>query len=146
MPNSFNHVGSTSLTFRPRPRFPALHGVTQEEPEAAVSEDRWIKRMTRFPDAALRIAWLELDGIALELTQYEISTRDSKTALTTKGAGSAHLAMGLDGLEAEHARLAAKEVEFRSDPITVPHGPRTRVKAVYAVDPDENPVELIETP
>lgn len=146
MAHSFNHVGLTVSDIAESARFYSLFGFTPEKPDAVVCDDQWIKVMSGYPDADLRIAWMELDGMTLELLQYESPAGGVSTPLATKDAGSAHVAVELDDVEAEHARLTSEGVEFRSAPITVPDGPWAGVKAVYAVDPDGNVIELIQMP
>jgi lactoylglutathione lyase len=144
MAPNFNHVGLTVADIPTSARFYSLLGFTPEEPDAVVCDGQWIKTMSGFSDADLRIAWLELDGVSLELLQYESPTGGSSSPLATKDAGSAHVAVGMEDVEAEYARLSAVGVQFRSEPITVPDGVWAGTKAVYAVDPDGNTVELIQ--
>jgi catechol 2,3-dioxygenase-like lactoylglutathione lyase family enzyme len=146
MAHSFNHVGLTVADIATSARFYAQFGFTPEEPEAVVCDEQWIKTMSKYPDADLRIAWLELDGVTLELLQYESPVGGKTTPLGTNDAGSAHVAIGLDDVEAEYARLSAAGINFRSEPITVPDGPFAGIQAVYAIDPDGNTVELIQMP
>jgi catechol 2,3-dioxygenase-like lactoylglutathione lyase family enzyme len=146
MPHTFNHMGLTVADIQASARFYGLLGFTPVEPEAVVCDEQWIKTMSGYPDADLRIAWLDLDGITLELLQYESPDGGDSSPLETKDAGSAHVAVGLDDVEAEYARLLAEGVKFRSEPITVPDGIWAGIKAVYATDPDGNTVELIQMP
>jgi catechol 2,3-dioxygenase-like lactoylglutathione lyase family enzyme len=144
--HTFNHVGLTVADIPTSARFYAQFGFTPEEPNAVVCNDQWIKTMSGYPDAELKIAWLQLDGTTLELLQYDQPAGGSATPLGTKDAGSAHVAVGVDDVEGEYARLTAAGVQFRSKPISVPDGDFAGIKAVYAIDPDGNALELIQLP
>jgi catechol 2,3-dioxygenase-like lactoylglutathione lyase family enzyme len=146
VPHTFNHVGITVSDIAESARFYARFGFGPEEPTPVPCTDQWIKTMSGFPEAELKIAWLELDGITLELLQYDRPAGGKSTPLATKDAGSAHVAVGLDDVESEYARLTSEGVQFRSAPITVPDGQWAGIKAVYAIDPDGNTVELIQMP
>lgn len=142
----FNHVGFTVTDIAQSAKFYSQFGFSPAEPEAVDCKDQWIKTMSDYEDAELKIAWLELDGITLELLQYIRPEGGKRTPLETKDSGSAHVAVGIDDVQAEYERLSAEGVEFRSAPITVPDGPWAGIKAVYATDPDGNTCELIQLP
>ena len=146
MAYSINHFGLTVADISRSAAFYAQFGFEPPDAEAVDCTDQWIKTMSGFPDAELKIAWLSLNGITLELLQYVSPAGAKRTSLETKDAGSAHVAIGVDDIEDEHARLSAQGVTFRSAPITVPDGPWAGVKAVYATDPDGNTVELLQIP
>ncbi len=106
----------------------------------------WIKTMTKFPNAHLKIQMLKLGETVLELLQYISPVGTNQAGMPTCNPGSAHLAIGVDDIAAEHARLSKAGVKFRSDLIMVPDGPLSGPTRVYAIDPDGYTVELLERP
>ncbi|MEQ9812071.1 MAG: VOC family protein [Azospirillaceae bacterium] len=110
----------------------------------------YIKRQTGFADADLKIAVLGFPGQAgrpgrdvLELIEYR-SPAGAPADTATNRPGNAHLCFAVEDIEAEHARLSAAGVEFRSTPNTVTFGVNAGAKAVYLVGPDDIRLELFQ--
>jgi catechol 2,3-dioxygenase-like lactoylglutathione lyase family enzyme len=104
--------------------------------------------VTGIPGARLSIADLDLpDGRVIELIEYT-SAGGQPLDQRTSDAGSAHLAIAVDDIDAAWARLTDAGVTVRSPPVTlVDSGPRwTGARVLYAVDPDGVTVELVEDP
>ena len=67
--------------------------------------------------------------------------------METYNAGSAHLCLVTENMEADFERLRPLGAEFRSEaPIDIPWGPYRGGKACYLRDPDGISIELIELP
>ena len=142
MGHKFDHVGLTVTDIARSAAFYARFGFTPSDPEPTDCVEPWIKTLTGFPDAEVRIAFQELDGVLLELLQYVAPEGGKKTSLLAKDAGSAHVAIGVDDVHEEYARLVAEGVEFCSEPVVIPDGIWKGMKIVYAIDPDGNIIEL----
>ena len=106
-------------------------------------EGGYVATVTGIPGVRARIVMLHGHGMRLELLEY----RRPRGATRSRGfadAGSAHLCFTTDDLAADAARLAAAGVAFRSAPVAVTSGPNRGGRAVYAIDPDGNAVELVQ--
>lgn len=101
------------------------------------------------PEARVRIADLALpDGGVLELLEYEVPAEDPAGARHTQ-AGTAHIALRVDDLDAMHARLVAAgaDVVTQAGPVRIVGSPGWEgVGVLYLRDPDGNVLELIERP
>lgn len=84
------------------------------------------------------------EGGRLELIEY-VHPRGEALDPSTKNAGSAHLAFVVDDIQAEHARLSALGVRFRSDPVLVEEGVNRGAYTVYLRDPDDITLELVQS-
>jgi catechol 2,3-dioxygenase-like lactoylglutathione lyase family enzyme len=62
---------------------------------------------------------------------------------TPKDTGLARLAMQVDDIEGEYARMRERGIEFVSEPVTVMLG-ATMIKVVFFSDPDGTLLELVE--
>lgn len=83
------------------------------------------------------------EGGRLELIEY-VHPRGAALDPSTKNVGSAHLAFVVDDIHAEHERLAARGVRFRSEPVLVEEGVSRGAYTVYLRDPDEITLELVQ--
>ena len=66
--------------------------------------------------------------------------------MRTNNVGCAHLGFNVDDLPRMYAELKAKGVQFKPEPQEVPAGPNKGTMAVYFMDPDGIPLELLQTP
>lgn len=147
MPNNFDHTGLTVSDVQVSTEFYELLGFERVRDEPLDVDTDWIKQITGYPDAHLRIQHLSRNGeTLLELLQYLSPPGMQLARMGPGNVGSAHVAVGVSNLDEEYPRLVAAGVEFRSMPIHILRGALAGVKAVYAVDPDGYTVELIETP
>jgi catechol 2,3-dioxygenase-like lactoylglutathione lyase family enzyme len=105
----------------------------------------FVERITGIPGADVKIAYLQAPGHRLELIQY-FRPPGKRLDLRTNNVGCAHLGFNVDDLPRMYAELKAKGVHFKSEPQEVPAGPNKGTKAVYFMDPDGIPLELLQTP
>ena len=120
-----------------------------------VHDQPYTSRQVGFPDALLKVALFNIDGMpqgsspsghVLELIEYA-NPRGEPLPLATNRPGAAHLALQTDDLEADFARLRAAGVQFRSEaPVRVTHGRHRGGLAAYFLDPDGITLELNELP
>jgi catechol 2,3-dioxygenase-like lactoylglutathione lyase family enzyme len=105
----------------------------------------FVEKITGIPGANVKVAYLQAPGHRLELIQY-FSPSGKKLDLQTNNVGCAHVGFNVDDLPRMYAELKAKGVQFKSAPQEVPAGPNKGTKAVYFMDPDGLPLELLQTP
>ena len=142
-----NHVGLTVADIKRSAAFYAKFGFGPADPpviDTSQHDSAWIKTLTAFPDAHLLLAHMTFDGLTLELLQYVAPEGNDAVAIKTPDAGSAHLAFGVDDIDAAYEKLRAEDVAFRSPPVYIPEGPFAGVKSVYFEDPDGNTVEMVQ--
>ncbi|MEX0755259.1 MAG: VOC family protein [Actinomycetota bacterium] len=95
------------------------------------------------------LEWAECDlgrNQVLELIRF-----DHPTGRTRRGPlwepGATHIGIGVDDIEAVHARCASAGIETRSGPVTLTEeGGWNGVRVLYAVDPDGTWIELVQRP
>jgi catechol 2,3-dioxygenase-like lactoylglutathione lyase family enzyme len=141
---TFNHVGMTVSDIDRTTKYYEALGFVRSFEEPHDFDTDWIKAMTKMPDAHVKIQMLKFDGVVLELLEYVKPAGVNQAGMPTSNPGSAHVAIGVDDLIAEHARLVKAGIKFRSDPVIILEGPFAGVKAVYAEDPDGYTVEFLE--
>lgn len=109
----------------------------------------YTSRQVGYPGADLLVAAYALsqvpgeEGGRLELIEY-LHPRGEALDVSTKNAGSAHLAFVVDDIGAEHTRLRELGVRFRSDPVLVEEGVSKGAYTVYLRDPDDITLELVQ--
>ena len=97
------------------------------------------------PGVKIKIGMLVLDDFSLELIQY-LYPQGQKLDLKTNNVGCTHLALFVKDIERAYERLLAAGVCFKSKPREILDGPLAGWKAVYLLDPDGIPLELMERP
>jgi catechol 2,3-dioxygenase-like lactoylglutathione lyase family enzyme len=105
----------------------------------------FVEKITGIPGANVKVAYLQAPGHRLELIQY-FNPSGKKLDLQTNNIGCAHVGFNVDDLPRMYAELMAKGVCFKSAPQEVPAGPNKGTLAVYFMDPDGIPLELLQTP
>jgi catechol 2,3-dioxygenase-like lactoylglutathione lyase family enzyme len=106
----------------------------------------FVEQVTGVPGARVRIVHLRGYGFNFELLHYLEPGGDTR-AREPNHTGSGHLCFITDDLDADCERLRSLGVKIRSKdgrPIAVVGGPNDGGKALYAEDPDGNPVELVQ--
>jgi len=106
-----------------------------------------LEREVAMPGARLRLVELRAGAAFLELLEY----RAPEGAPFPAGAkpadvGAHHVALLVDDIEAEHARLAAAGVRFTWPPQEVDAGYFAGHRTAYCYDPDGLIVELWQLP
>lgn len=120
-----------------------------------VHDQKYTSSQIGFRDALLKVALFNVadmpqgsspSGHVLELIEY-VNPRGEPLDAATNRPGAAHLALQVDDLEAEFARLKAACVQFRSEaPVPITHGRHSGGLTCYLLDPDGITLELIELP
>ena len=120
-----------------------------------VHDQKYTSSQIGFRDALLKVALFNVadmpqgsspSGHVLELIEY-VNPRGEPLNAATNRPGAAHLALQVDDLEAEFARLKAAGVQFRSEaPVPITHGRHSGGLTCYLLDPDGITLELIELP
>jgi catechol 2,3-dioxygenase-like lactoylglutathione lyase family enzyme len=106
----------------------------------------WIKEMTRFSDADLKIAALRLPGSdhMLELIEYMSPRGTDARKIPTNDVGATHICFRVTDIDAVYERLRNEGVEFNSPPVTVDELPSPGARCCYFRDPDGIPLELAQ--
>jgi catechol 2,3-dioxygenase-like lactoylglutathione lyase family enzyme len=107
-------------------------------------EGGYVEEITGIPGAHIRLAHLSGYGHNLELLEYK-QPRGALHARDLQDAGSAHICLLTDDLDAAVREMRGRGVRFRSDaPVTTTSGPNRGGRGIYAEDPDGNAVEVVQ--
>jgi catechol 2,3-dioxygenase-like lactoylglutathione lyase family enzyme len=111
------------------------------------SAAQYLRDITGFPDALIKMAHLSVPGGGhrLELFEY-VSPPGRPMRPRTCDPGSTHLCFLVDDLAATYQQLVDQGVRFVSGPITVNAGVNTGGRGLYLRDPDGFTVELFQPP
>jgi catechol 2,3-dioxygenase-like lactoylglutathione lyase family enzyme len=109
-----------------------------------VNQEEYVRRIVGYPAVDLHQALLRFPGSdhCLELMDYRGVER---TPVDTAPAnpGTAHVCMLVEDLRGLYDRLVAAGVRSVSEPVLVTSGANTGRLAVYMLDPDGFPLELL---
>ncbi len=139
-----NHVGITVSNLERSIDF--YTGLGFGEPPADwvfTIEGEWLAQLVAEPDAVIRVAFLPMDGMVLELLEYQHPEGEKTNHRPNRDAGAMHVALNVDDVDAVFAELKGT-IEFNSPPQTVASGPWAGNKVAYLSDPDGTPVELVQ--
>jgi len=139
---SLNHIGITVSDIAQTAGFLSLLGFEPRDPDQVVAKDSWIRTMTGYAKADLRIAMVHLGDTAIELVSYVSPEGEPKATTELRDVGNTHIAVTVKDIDAEYRRLRDAGIEFISAPIRVPDGPLEGARGVYLTDPDGNLIEL----
>lgn len=117
------------------------------------NDNAYTRQLVGMPDALLEVAFLALPGgsasggpaLALELIEY-VRPRAPASALATNVPGVAHIAFGVDDIDAGLARLAAAGTTPVNAPVEIDRGVNRGMRACYLRDPDGFTIELMQPP
>jgi lactoylglutathione lyase len=110
-----------------------------------VNREDYVRRIVGYPQAELHQALLRFPGSehCLELIDYRGVER-KPVDTSPANPGTAHICLLVRDLPGEYGRLTAAGVRSVSEPVLVTAGPNEGRLAVYMIDPDGFPVELVE--
>lgn len=114
-----------------------------DEP-AEISGD-WLSKITGFDEIRLRLVFLRLGDLSLELIQYLHPVGAGRQETRTCDVGNAHLGVEVPDVAALRPQFEAAGGRFVSDPVVIPTGSMAGQPIVYGVDPDGIVIELIES-
>ncbi len=104
-----------------------------------------IDRMIGLTDSAARQVMLRAGNAYLELFQYESPVgTPADPDRNPASHGYTHFCVDVVDIDAEHERLSANGMSFHSSPPTPEELNGSKLRAIYARDPDGNIVELQE--
>lgn len=95
-----------------------------------------------YEGAHIKVAHLKLGEHFLELIEYLNQRGEHRPRFETKDVGTPHLAFQSADIQADYERLKQLGVRFKSEPQLNPAG----TLAVYGIDVDGIPLELIQRP
>jgi catechol 2,3-dioxygenase-like lactoylglutathione lyase family enzyme len=143
MPTTVNHIGLTVSDLDASASFYKLIGFGDGAVSHMPVRHRWLSEIVGLEAPDMELTFLTLDGLSLELVRYHRPQGTSRTPLNLYDAGSAHIAVAVDDIDAEYKRLRDAGVRFISRPVTIAEGEFAGVRAAYAYDPDGNCIELV---
>jgi lactoylglutathione lyase len=110
-----------------------------------VNQEEYVRQIVGYPEAVLHQALLRLPGSdhCLELIDYR-GVKRQPVDTSPPNPGTAHLCLLVSDLPHEYERLTAAGTRSVSEPVLVTSGPNEGRLAVYMIDPDGFPVELLE--
>jgi catechol 2,3-dioxygenase-like lactoylglutathione lyase family enzyme len=101
-------------------------------------------RLLRLEDVALHAVYLERDGVTIELLEYESPGHDGDVApRVLNRLGFTHLSLDVEDLDSALAGIVAAGGRVLEETRVQPSG---AVKAIFVVDPDGTPIELLQRP
>jgi len=104
-----------------------------------------VDRMVGLTGSAARQIMLEAGNAYLELFQYESpEPTPADPARNPANHGYTHFCIDVVDIDAEYERLSANGMSFHSPPPTTAELQGSKLRAIYARDPDGNIVELQE--
>lgn len=110
-----------------------------------INREDYVRKIVGYPEAELHQVLLRFPGSdhCFELIDYRGVDR---TPVDTSPAnpGTAHICLLVDDLRQAYDELVAAGVGSISEPVLVTSGPNEGRLAVYMLDPDGFPVELLE--
>jgi lactoylglutathione lyase len=111
------------------------------------SEARYLKEITGFPDAHIKMAHLSVPngGHRLELFEY-VQPRGQPIRSRTCDPGSTHLALIVGDLPGLYEELLRRGVAVVSQPVTIDSGANAGGRVLYVRDPDDFTIELFQPP
>jgi catechol 2,3-dioxygenase-like lactoylglutathione lyase family enzyme len=116
------------------------------------SDNAYTRSLVGYPDAILRVAQLAVPGQPRGLSTHDLELVQYVRPAGTRGdtnicnPGQGHLAIAVDDLVAEHARLKAAGVEFFSEPNAITAGVNEGGLTVYFWGFDRIVHELVQAP
>lgn len=143
MPTTVNHIGLTVGDLEASAAFYKLVGFQDGAVRSLPVRHRWLAEIVGVEDPDMEVTFLQLDGVVIELIKYYRPVGADKTALARYDAGSAHIALTVDDIDAEYRRLTEAGVTFVNPPSHITEGDFAGVSAAYAYDPDGNCIELV---
>jgi catechol 2,3-dioxygenase-like lactoylglutathione lyase family enzyme len=114
--------------------------------------NEYTRRLVGYPDAHLRIAQLVIPGQPRGLSTHDLELVQFVSPVGDRGdynicnPGQAHLALAVEDVAGEHARLSAAGVEFFSDPNFITEGVNRGGYTVYFYGFDRLVHELLQPP
>ena len=106
----------------------------------------YVAKQTGYPNVELNVASFRVSPDSqqtLEVVQY-MSHAGQPSDPATNRAGTSHLCLLVDDLQASYDDLRERGVRFKSDPVTITAGPNKGGLVVYLYDPDGYMLELFQ--
>ena len=105
------------------------------------------EEITGIPGAELKLAVLKAPGgHKIELLEYLAPADRKRANVRPCDAGSVHVALLVQDLDAALAQIAASGWEAAGKPQTLTRGPNAGKRVVYVRDPDGTTIELMQPP
>lgn len=102
------------------------------------------EEITGVPGAEILLAVLRAPGHKIELLEYRSPADRKKIGARPCDPGFAHVALGVDNLEAVLETISTSGWRVVGDPQTIPSGPNAGKRVVYVRDPDGTTIEFMQ--
>lgn len=102
--------------------------------------------VTGVPGAEISIAVLKAPGHRIELLEYHAPAERKQADLRPCDAGSVHVALTVDNLDAVLSTIATAGWSAAGKPQTLKTGPNAGKRIVYVRDPDGATIEFMQPP
>ncbi|HIF33871.1 MAG TPA: VOC family protein [Planctomycetaceae bacterium] len=106
----------------------------------------YVAKQTGFPNVELNVASFRVSPASLqtlEVVQYMSDAGEASDPATNR-AGTSHLCILIDDLQAGYDDLQSRGVRFKSAPVTITAGPNQGGLVVYLYDPDGYVLEFFQ--
>jgi catechol 2,3-dioxygenase-like lactoylglutathione lyase family enzyme len=104
------------------------------------------EQITGVPGAEILIAVVKAPGHKIELLEYRAPADRKHAELRPCDAGSVHVALTVDNLDAVLETIAASGWKAAGTPQTLATGPNAGKRVIYVRDPDGTTIEFMELP
>ena len=146
--SGIHHVGLTvSDIDRSIEFYRDVLGLTLIRQRPKVDAD-YVVKQTGYKGVELSVASFSLGprgAPSLELAQY-LNYPGPPSDQSTHRPGNSHLCLVVSDFLACYEDLRAKDVRFKSEPVTIGAGPNTGGMVAYLFDPDGHAIELFQPP
>ena len=104
------------------------------------------REITGVAGAEISIAVVKAPGHKIELLEYLAPPEKKHVDLRPCDAGSVHVALTVDNLDAVLSTIAASGWKAAGKPQTLKTGPNAGKRVIYVRDPDGTTIEFMEVP
>ncbi len=112
----------------------------------AERRDEFISRVVGIPNTYLKMAFLSMGPVTLELLEYVTPNGRPAGVSRPNDVGNLHVAFEVDDIEQAYRELKVKGAKFADKPQYVPDGQGKGTGAIYLWDPDGINLELLQSP
>jgi catechol 2,3-dioxygenase-like lactoylglutathione lyase family enzyme len=143
LPRALNHVGMAVSDLAASVEFYKLLGFEETGPQHWRLSEEWLSPLLALEETVdMEVSYLGLAGSTLELLQFHGPKGERAGNPALNDVGISHIALEVDDVVAEHARLRDAGVQFLGDPVSIPDGDLAGLTFAFALDPDRNRVEF----
>ncbi|MBA2517759.1 MAG: VOC family protein [Solirubrobacterales bacterium] len=144
--DGFAHFGLTVTSIERTAEFYSSHFGFEVPREVFEYETPWIGKLVGHDGARVRLGFLAIADVLIELHQYRCPEGHERVVPDTTYVGCPHIAIRVEDVEATYHRLLDEGVEFISPPQAITDGAFAGYVCAYCRDPDGLIVEITQPP